>query len=169
MVTFRTAQNRRPPSIPSRRLGVSPGKARHIRPPRLRWYAHRCVGFVHRQGISAPSPCPPVARSARGPAGGRVRFAGGGARPLGGGGLGGGGVALLGRLPPSGALEPPSGPTGAPPSHTWALPVRGGGGDLSQGRPHLPYYRVHLAGAERGGLAQRGGQGCRARGEPSSF
>ena len=34
-----------------------PGKARHIRPPRLRRNAHRCVYFVRRQGTSAPGPC----------------------------------------------------------------------------------------------------------------
>ena len=35
-----------------------PGKARRIRPPRLRQNAHRCVYFVRRQGTSAPGPCP---------------------------------------------------------------------------------------------------------------
>ena len=51
---------------PPKRAGAPPGKARRIRPPRLRRNAHRCVFFARRQGTSVPGPCPSGSRTARG-------------------------------------------------------------------------------------------------------
>ena len=170
----------RPPLTSPRRSGVPPGKARHIRPPRLRRYAHRCVCFARRHGTSAPGPCPSVARSARGPVGGgglRALCGGNVRSPEGGGGLGGGGAALTGRLSLSGAVGATVRAHGglhlSIPKHSCP------GGKLPRGRsklpsgsagwPHLYKNRVHLPGGGKG-AQPRGvvGASCKAHGEPSS-
>ena len=113
---------------------MPPGKARRIRPPRLRRYAHRCVCFARRQGISAPSPCPSVARAAREPVRGCVRFAGAVPAPWG----GGGGRLSLGRWNHRQGSRGP---------HLLTLGHCGpGGGGRLRGGLLLSYYQVHLAG-----------------------
>ena len=158
MVPYRLL-NLRPPLSSPRRSGVPPGKARRIRAPRLRRYAHQCVWFAHRQGTSAPSPCPSVARSAPGPVGGGggglCALCGGDVRfPEGGGGLGGEGRLLWGASHSRGRSEPPSEPTGAPPFHTRAL-RSGGGACLGGGRTSPITGYTCLGGGGRGPSAAR--------------
>ena len=173
--------NLRPPLTSPRRSGVPPGKARRIRPPRLRRYAHRFVCFARRQGTSAPGPCPSVARSAPGPVGGawglRALCGGDVRSPFGGGGgLGGRGGSF--RAPPTlgGGWNHRQSPRGAPLFHTQAL-RSGGGTCLGGGRSSHPGPRGGRTSPITGYTCLGGGGGAaqgvvgasfKAHGEPSS-